>query len=169
MECKPCDEGLKVRTAPKPVMPSAGEVEAHNANHIPFCNWCPYCVAGKAKAEPHRQKDETNESSIPVVSIDYAFIGNKAVREGPAEDESEADSEREEADVPESETKQTLTVLVLRDRKSKYVTASVVPRKGNHPYTVDRVGTDIANALGYKRVIFMSDQERSIKKLKAAV
>ena len=33
----------------------------------------------------------------------------------------------------------------------------------------DRVGTDIANVLGYKRLILKSDQEPAIKKLKAAV
>ena len=57
----------------------------------------------------------------------------------------------------------------LRSRRFGYITASVVPAKGAHPYTVKRLGTDLTNIMGYKRVILKSDQERAIKKLKSQV
>ena len=78
-------------------------------------------------------------------------------------------SDGEDEAPKEGEARKTLPALVLRDRRTKYVAAMVVPRKGDHPYTVDRVGKYLREVFGYKRVIIKSDQERAIKKLKAAV
>ncbi len=162
------EEGQEAEVACKPCMPTEEEVEKHNATHIPFRSWCPYCVAGKAKCNPHFKKDGDRPSSVNVVSLDYAFIGDKSV----VEQEEEEKDEEEEGEVEEDESggeKSNLTVLAMRDRKHGYVCASVVPRKGDHPYTVHRVGYDLSNILGYKRVILKSDQEPAIKKLKATV
>ena len=76
-------EGVKVRDeeangilVPKaPVLPSAEEIERHNACHIPFRSWCKFCVAGKAKANPHFQKFECRPCDANVVQLDYAFMG----------------------------------------------------------------------------------------------
>ena len=35
-----------------PRTPSAEEVRAHRASHMPFRDWCPECVAGAANARP---------------------------------------------------------------------------------------------------------------------
>ena len=159
------EEGQDATVACKPCMPSAQEVELHNTTHIPFRSWCPYCVAGKAKANAHRSQDEDKVCSDNVVSIDYAFVGDK--RESRPEDPEVSDAD-DEGEV-EAETGKNLTVLVLRDRRTRYVSSSVVPRKGDHHHTVHRVGTDLANILGYKRVHLKSDQERAIRKLKATI
>ena len=161
------EEGQNAKVANKPMMPSQEEVELHETTHIPFRSWCPFCVAGKAKANPHMSQGECQPCGVNIVSIDYAFLGDKAPPKEQEEGSSDedADDEAEEA----TNTKKNLTVLVMRDRVTRYVTASVVPRKGDHPYTVQRVGTDITEVLGYKRVIIKSDQERAIKKLKATV
>ena len=151
----------KVVVPKAPVRPSEQEIEDHNACHIPFRSWCAFCVAGKAKCNPHFAKDECQPCDGNIVSMDYAFLGDKRV-----EDVSEDEEEDGESGVtPESK----VTVLVMRDRKYKYVTASVVPRKGSHPYTVHRVGQDLTCVLGHKKVFLKTDQERAIKKLKAAV
>jgi hypothetical protein len=151
-------------------MPTSAEVELHNATHVPFRSWCAFCVAGKAKCNPHFRKATDRVSGVRVVDIDYAFLGQEG-------DLKPDEVEEDEISVPAVSSSGTetqpdavcLTVLVLRDRDSKYVTASVVPRKGDHPYTVHRVGHDISNILGYKRVVLKSDQEPAIKKLKATV
>ena len=150
-------------------MPTPEEIELHNATHIPFRSWCAFCVMGKAKADPHF-KGEEERCSENVVSCDYAFLGKKGRQDGedveaPDEEVVEADSDADD----ESSEESTLKVLVLRDRRTKYVTASVVPRKGDHPYAVHRVGQDLANILGYKRTFLKSDQEPAIRKLKDAV
>ena len=92
--------------------------------------------------------------------MDYAFIGDKAEADSDADDESEGVDYRDSSG--------NLKVLVSRDTKG-YVCANVVPRKGDHPYAVQRIGHDLANIMGYKRVILKSDQEPAIKKLKASV
>ena len=46
-------------------------------NHMPFRTWCPHCVAGKAKADKHIASGGLAGSEIPVVSMDYAFMGDK--------------------------------------------------------------------------------------------
>ena len=154
----PAEEGAGAKVLPVPVRPTQQEVDLHNATHVPFRSWCPFCVSGKAKSHPHFSKSEERESDIPVVSLDYAFLGEE---EGDADDETELTAEQKDGTV--------LKVLVMKDRKSKYIIANVVPRKGDHPYVVQRVGEDLTQILGYDRVIFKSDQEPAIKKLKAAV
>ena len=57
-------------------MPSQEEIDVHNATHIPFRNWCAFCVAGKAKEDPHFKKDDVSVMEN-VVSLDYAFLAKK--------------------------------------------------------------------------------------------
>ena len=150
----------------KPCLPSQEEVDIHSATHIPFRNWCAFCVAGKAKEDPHFKKDE-HEVLENVVSLDYGFMSKK--NRVTKRDSEEAESDADEEDDSEDPSKAVLKVLVLRDRRTKYVTATVVPRKGDHPYAVHRVGIDITSVLGYKRCFVKTDQERAIRKLKSAV
>ena len=138
------EEGQVPRVPTHGYKPSQEEVDKHNACHIPFRSWCPFCVAGKAKNEPHRPTEELRAGDTNVVQIDYTFLGDKVDDTGPAENvgadsDSDADSEREEDRAKD----ETMPVLVLRDRRHKYVTARVMPRKGSHPYAVRRLGQDI--------------------------
>ena len=41
------------RKLPDPKMPSKEEVEQHYLTHLPFRNWCQYCMQGKGKVAPH--------------------------------------------------------------------------------------------------------------------
>ena len=54
--------------------PSEQEVKEHMINHMPFRSWCPFCIKGKAGSNAHRKRSE-DESGVPVISIDYAFMG----------------------------------------------------------------------------------------------
>ena len=158
------EDGETAKLACVPCMPTHEEVEAHNATHVPFRSWCAFCVAGKAKANPHFKGSNKVVQGENVVSLDYAFIGD---RPPTADGDSDADSETETGGYRDSQG--NLKVLVSRDRKRGYVCANVVPSKGDHPYVVHRVGHDLSNIMGYKRVILKSDQEPAIRKLKAAV
>ncbi len=113
-------------------------------------------MLGKAKTEPHFAKDECRPSGAHVVQLHYAFLGKRATDKAPVteEDSDGNDESAKEQGFPgtdhNSDQNVVLTVLVLPDRKSKSVTASVVPQKGYHPYTVQRIGVDIANILAHK-------------------
>ena len=50
-----------------------------------------------------------------------------------------------------------MPILVIKDRKTKYMTAHMVPRKGGHPYAIDRLTQDIDNILGYRKIALKSD------------
>lgn len=121
------------------VRPTDEEVDKHNATHLPFRSWCPFCVAGKAKNEPHWVQEKDRPSGVNVVSLDYMFMGDQEGLTGIAEDQGSEDE-----DDNDEETSKKMPILVMRCRHTKYIFASVVPRKGNHPYTVKRVGQDIA-------------------------
>ena len=36
-----------------PLLPTQKETEEHCTTHVPFRNWCEFCVHGKAKDDPH--------------------------------------------------------------------------------------------------------------------
>ena len=79
-QCLPMEEGdesVAMKVLPSPSPPSRQEMLEHNLTHWPFRSWCTHCVAGKAKASKHSSSGATSESEVPVISMDYAFMGNK--------------------------------------------------------------------------------------------
>ena len=56
-----------------PKSPSALERERHNVTHLPYRDWCPYCVAGKRPNSPHRKIKRTLD--LPMMSADYGYYG----------------------------------------------------------------------------------------------
>ena len=86
-----------------PKLPSKKEVEDHNfAGHMPYRNWCTFCVMGRGKATPHRK--QSREDGLPELHLDYCFMGTK---DGPK-----------------------ATILVAKETISKMVLATMVPMKG---------------------------------------
>ena len=64
----------KVPKLRKPHQPTREEWEEHMILHLPYRNWCPHCVNGRAKNEPHRRIEDRGEESIPVIAIDYMYM-----------------------------------------------------------------------------------------------
>ena len=81
---------------------------------MPFRSWCPFCIKGRAGAAWHRKREEAS-GNVPVISIDYAFMGR-----GMEEDEESGNP-----------------ILVMKDRRSKAVMAHMMPRKGTDPYAIE--------------------------------
>ena len=50
------EEGEEVKVKRAPNQPSEKELQDHMVTHVPFRPWCPFCVAGKSKANPHRRR-----------------------------------------------------------------------------------------------------------------
>ena len=72
-EGAPEEEGLIPRIKKVVTKPTAVEVEQHMATHIPFRDWCPHCVAGKSKIDPHL-KGNKGDRTIPKISLDYMYM-----------------------------------------------------------------------------------------------
>ena len=99
----------------EPTEPTKEEVEQHRLrNHLPFRNWCPYCLGGKAKERGHTRggsgRDEAS-SRFPQFGLDYAFFSEKA--------------EREEGESPEC-----LKIAVMKEKKTGARFAHVARVKG---------------------------------------
>ena len=83
---------------------------------LPYRNWCPHCVNGRAKNEPHRRIEDREEESIPVIAIDYMYMI----------------SERDEKG--QERTIRGMPILVIKDTSTGYLAAAVVPKKGECGY-----------------------------------
>ena len=109
--CAPCDlsrdlcdlgeEGEGARTIKPGFKPSVEEVNNHNLTHIPFRSWCPFCVAGKAKDNPHFRVDQ-EDIDMNVIDMDYMFLSGKepSVEVG-IDQVSEDEDEEEDEDLVE--------------------------------------------------------------------
>ena len=138
------EEAVTAKGLPDVCMPSIEEINAHNLTHVPFRDWCPYCVQGKAVSYPHVKKKK-DESDVAVISSDYAGLKHR---------------EPEEGQNP---------IIVMVDRKTKMKYAHVLKSKGAEHYAVERVARELTDGLGYGKFILKDDQEPSIKALREAV
>ena len=115
---KGTEEGARAKVVRVGYSPTQKEVYEHMVSHLPFRAWCRHCVKGKAKGLPHRIIKYKDEELVPLVSIDYMFMG-------------EEQTEQEEKGMP---------ILVMKDRRTKVIRARVIPQKGRHWYGIKVLG-----------------------------
>ena len=143
------EEAVEAKPAMTPYQPSQEEIDRHMLTHVPYRNWCPHCVRGKAKGGAHR-KAHSSENEIPTISLDYMFMHESQMAE-------------EERGMP---------ILVTKDAASKkgtgMVSARVLPAKGVNRYAVSNLASEIAK-LGHNEMVLKSDGEPAIIALKQAV
>ena len=65
-------EAVTARVLSCPVQPTKQQVEEHNLTHLPFRNWCPACVGGRAKNQPHRKQLGRDEQHSHGLCISWA-------------------------------------------------------------------------------------------------
>ena len=122
-----------------PYEPSRQQRIEHDLTHCPFKSWCPDCVAGKGVSHGHRTMVSKEESSIPLIGIDYAFLSK--------------------TDVSGDYTGE-ITTMVAKDQRSKCVFPVPVPAKG---LDAEEYGARqllrILDCLRYSEVIIKCDQE----------
>ena len=149
---------------PDPGKPTAEQLAQHRLTHLPFRAWCPDCVVGKAKDNPHlRQAEERKSESMPTISFDYGFaseLKTEDLSENCEKDETEKHEEKKEV------SKDTLKILVVKDQRTKSIFGHAVPQKGidEQGYVVKAIAADIAE-LGYRRICLKCDQEPSTRAL----
>ena len=133
------------RMLPDPGAPSRQEVLEHELTHIPFRTWCPHCVAARAKSLRHAIDKWKQDSGLPMIGVDYAFL-NK--------------TDSDNAGIS------TVTTLVAKDNRSKCIFGLPVPRKGvDEQEYGTRLLLKVLGFLGYSRVVMKSDQETAIVRL----
>jgi len=123
--------------------PNQEEYDEHMRTHMPFRKWCPHCVKGKRKNDPHKTPLEKEDQEIPTMSWDYMEQRGK------------------DGKVLAEEDGRNKTIIGI-DRENKWISAIVVKRKGVDAYAIEAIGKGIENS-GFSRVIMKSDQEPAVK------
>ena len=95
-----------------PVLPTDKEREEHEVTHATSRSWCEACVAGRATEDSHKRS--ATERPVPLVAMDYGFLGR-------------------DTDV------ELATILVLIHRPPRCSGACQVLRKGPEPHAIDCV------------------------------
>ena len=146
------DEALRPKSVAVPIPPSRQERLEHELTHLPFRSWCEFCVKGKCKADQHRATGQLAASEIPVVSFDYAFMGDKGRTADGKEDASGSKQVEETID------HDVMKILVGRDARSRMCSAIPVPQKGLDPagWSVGE-GLRFLNFLGDTSVLLKTD------------
>ena len=142
-------EGKKPKAREIMSEPTEREIREHELTHLPFRSWCKHCVRGRAVNYGHHVhvQEDKDEQQVPIISVDYMYMKS-----------SDQEETKEEGQ----------PIMVMKDRKSKFITAHVIEEKGENPYAIKRLGQDIG-MLGYNRIVLKSDGEPAIVALKAAV
>ena len=85
MNCERNETGdaIKPKAVKREYAPSRQEMEDHLISHYPFKAWCEHCVRGKAKGKAHNRMSEEDKDKyqIPIISMDYMFMGTKQSKE----------------------------------------------------------------------------------------
>jgi hypothetical protein len=134
----------KMKKMNDPKKPTKEEVEDHEKLHLPFRSWCRHCVRGRGKELAHYRTDET--SGCHEIHLDFFFMGR------------------------EHEPGKTVPIVAVKERRSKMVMASVVPRKSTGLFVSKRIMAflkEVGCELG--DIVVKSDQEEAIKAVVADV
>jgi len=142
------DESTEKREVVKmadPREPTEEERREHNLTHLPFRSWCPHCVRGRGREADHRKYKEQAEG-LHELHVDFMQMGK------------------------ENQPRQTLTILVVKERRTKMLMATVVPSKSTGRFVAERVNAFIKElGIEHLDVVAKSDQEPAIKKVVEAV
>jgi hypothetical protein len=137
------EEARVPKVLKSPLQPTAREVDERNLTHLPFRDWCPHCIMGKAGNIP-RKKQKDRERLVPHIHVDYGFLG------------TEEDEEK-------------MIIQVARSEESRALLVHAVPRKGlAHVHGAEQLIRDIEE-LGYKKVILKADNEPATHALREEV
>ena len=128
MDCPPCTEERTSRGLQDPLQPTQRQIDDHDRTHLPFRNWCPWCVKAKAREAAHPRQG-VEEAGLPVIGMDYIYYGN--------------DSKKDEED-----TDRKITALLVKDAKSGVMFGETCVQKGaNDDWIIRRRAIASAGAI----------------------
>ncbi|CAE7832741.1 unnamed protein product [Symbiodinium sp. CCMP2592] len=138
------------RSLRAPRNPTAQERAEHELTHTPYQAWFEKCVEGKAREDPHRRREPSDDPVTPLVTMDYQFYSR---------DGKEVEEEASLA-----------TVLNLTDRATGWTLSVPVAHKG-HRHAAYAAGLleQFVDRLGYDKFTLQVDQENAIASVARAV
>ena len=149
-----------MKAAHSPETPTAKMIEEHRYVHIPYRDWCRWCVMGRGRGIQHRHGDS---SSIPVVGLDYFYItagGVKIRKELDYTDDAAGNAALEE----DRKNGNIVKCLIIRCTKSKNLFPHCVPYKGaGEDRFVAELVVRAVEWLGHTKLIVKADNEPALK------
>ena len=121
-----------------PPEPSARQIAEHElTGHAVYRSWCRHCIASKGRAHAHSSQEE---GELPEIGIDYGFFGRGG--------------------------EDVLPILCVKCRNSSigFLGATAVDRKGASDYASSFL-TAFITSLGFRRILVISDNQRSLLSL----
>ena len=61
------------RALPTPVSRVHADREQHTLSHLPCQLWCPACVVGRGRDDPHRRRAHKDLDILPVIAFGHTF------------------------------------------------------------------------------------------------
>ena len=116
--------------------------QLHNSTHLPYQEWCPHCVAFRARPDRHQRDGSVKDSGIPTVSFDFAYT--KAVEPGGQAQETSA-----------------VIALVLVDSSTNFTGCVPISKKNDFDVMVREI-LQFSQTLGHGECNFFCDNEPSI-------
>ena len=159
-------ETIPLRTATSPQTPSAKAREEHRSSgHIPFRDWCSFCINGRGLENQHRPT--TEESSIPVVGLDYFFITASDFEfKRKAELEYDKNAAGDEAFQADIRSGKIVKCVIVRWTSTKVIFGHCIPYKGaGEDQYVANLVVQAVEWLGHTRLILKSDNEPALHTL----
>ena len=145
-------ESRRVRRLERMRKPTPEEKAQHESTgHAVYRPWCESCVAGRGHSKVHRQVNRDRRGEVPVVSIDYGFMGPRS------------------ALVEEDNPDVLMTFLGIKDRECKAMVALTVPEKGSANGSTARRVSEAIDGFGHSEICLRSDGERAIEVIKREV
>ena len=157
---EPSEPARPVRAKKIPDTVTKAEYDNHMITHLPFRNWCEFCMAGKIREDSHRRRTPGDDKEVPRVSMDYCFLGR--VLDNTKSEETTVAELKE----PTEEAEGIMPVLVVTDERTGCVFSSVV-QKGVNDHAVNVV-VEALKFCGRQKAILQTDAEHSIKALAEA-
>ena len=143
------EEAHKPRQVPVPIRPSQADVEEHNVlGHVQYRSWCPHCVASRGVGQRHVAVKE-EEGAKPTILSDYGYMNGQSLVD-------EASGSVDPDNYP---------ILVIKDKKYKYISATYLPDKGVTPFGYKYFSSFIQR-MGHQEIIMKSDNEPALVTLK---
>jgi hypothetical protein len=108
-----CEEATDERISKSPfdpAQPTSRQIDDHDRTHLPYRNWCKWCVEAKGREDGHKRV-KADDGGLPVVGMDYVYYGNN----------SKAEENTEERKV---------TTLITKDAKTGMIFGDVCEQKG---------------------------------------
>ena len=111
-----------------PETPSAKQVEEHrSAGHIPYRDWCKWCLLGRGLDDQHRASAE--KSGIAIVGLDYFYMTAGGIKF--RKDLEQEENPTGEAALEEERRKGgVVKCLLMRCFETKVMFAHCMPYKG---------------------------------------